>query len=92
MSIRTRWRASISTKKIESGTYLSPKMSVDVAQIFIDRLLSMTEVEREEILAQRQDEMQKIKDRKALDALIAAQQGDVSSAAKRASQCRHYDH
>ena len=52
----------------------------------------MTEVEREEILAQRQDEMQKIKDRKALDALIAAQQGDVSTAAKRASHCRHYRH
>lgn len=45
----------------------------------------MSEMDREEILAQRQDELQKIKDRKALDALLAAQQGDVSAAAKRSS-------
>lgn len=48
-------------------------------------LLGMSEMDREEILAQRQDELQKIKDRKALDALLAAQQGDVSAAAKRSS-------
>lgn len=53
--------------------------------IFAVSLLSLPEIKREEILAQRQDELQKIKDRKALDALLAAQQGgDVSAAAKRA--------
>ncbi|KAH9834944.1 plus-3-domain-containing protein [Rhodofomes roseus] len=51
------------------------------------RLLSMSEIEREDILAQRQEEMQRIQDKRNLEQMLKAQSGhgedSVSKAAKR---------
>ena len=53
------------------------------------RLLAMSEIEREEILAQRQEDLQKLKDKRNLDQMFKAQRGGdpdaVSKAAKRIS-------
>lgn len=53
------------------------------------RLLEMSEIEREELLAQRQEEMQRIQDKRNLDQMLKAQSGhtedSVSKAAKRES-------
>lgn len=45
----------------------------------------MPEMQREEILAQRQEEMQKHLDAQNLTKLLAAQEDSVANAAKRAS-------
>ena len=48
--------------------------------------MQMSEVEREAILAQRQEEMQRIQDKRNLDQMLKAQRGEgenVSKAAKR---------
>ena len=51
------------------------------------RLLEMSEIEREDILAQRQEEMQRIQDKRNLEQMLKAQSGhgddSVSKAAKR---------
>ncbi|GBE89807.1 RNA polymerase-associated protein [Sparassis crispa] len=52
------------------------------------RLMQMSEIEREELLAQRQEEMQRIQDKRNLDQMLKAQSGhggeeSVSKAAKR---------
>ncbi|CCM01841.1 uncharacterized protein FIBRA_03911 [Fibroporia radiculosa] len=52
-----------------------------------NRLMQMSEIEREDILAQRQEEMQRIQDKRNLDQMLQAQSGrgdeNVSKAAKR---------
>lgn len=53
------------------------------------RLMELPEVEREEILSQRMEEMQRLQDKRNLDQMHRAQRGEsdsVSKAAKRASQ------
>ena len=52
------------------------------------RLLSMSEIDRENILGERQEELQKLQDKRSLDQMLKAQSkgmdGDsVSKAAKR---------
>lgn len=54
----------------------------------ICRLLQMHEIEREELLATRQEELQRLKDKHNLDHMLKAQSGNadsehVSQAAKR---------
>ena len=51
------------------------------------RLMDLPEVEREEILSQRMEEMQRLQDKRNLDQMHRAQRGEsdnVSKAAKRA--------
>lgn len=50
----------------------------------IGRLNDLPEMQREEILAQRQEEMQKRLDAQNLTKLLAAQEDSVANAAKRA--------
>ncbi|KAF9269503.1 plus-3-domain-containing protein [Marasmius fiardii PR-910] len=57
----------------------------------MNRLMQMSEVEREEILSQRAEEMQRIQDKKALQQMIKDQRADgesVSKAAKRQHTAR----
>ena len=84
--IHIRLRTNTLTKKIGSGMIFGC-----VAQILFYletlRLLSMSEIEREGILAQRQEDLQKLKDKRNLDQMFKAQRGGdpdaVSKAAKR---------
>ena len=62
------------------------------------RLMELPEVEREEILSQRMEEMQRLQDKRNLDQMHRAQRGEsdnVSKAAKRAVirlSLGHYTH
>ena len=55
--------------------------------------MDMSEIEREELLAQRQEEMQRIQDKRNLEQMLKAQSGhaedSVSNAAKRESTRAH---
>ena len=60
------------------------------------RLMDLSEVEREEILSQRMEEMQRLQDKRNLEQMHKAQRGDadsVSKAAKRGlSSCCSFLH
>ncbi|KAI0725071.1 plus-3-domain-containing protein [Fomitopsis betulina] len=53
------------------------------------RLLEMSEIEREELLAQRQEEMQRIQDKRNLDQMLKAQSGHTEDSVSKAAKRQH---
>ncbi|TFY72575.1 hypothetical protein EVG20_g443 [Dentipellis fragilis] len=53
------------------------------------RLMEMPEIEREEVLAQRLEEMQHIQDKRNLDQMLKAQQGGEGDSVARAAKRQH---
>lgn len=80
--------------RIGSGEFHSRYYSVAFDTMFIvddapNRLLGMSEVDRENILAERQEQMQKIQDRRKLQEMIKQQKngsGDTDAVAKAAKR------
>ena len=52
----------------------------------MDRLMEMSEIEREELLAQRQEEMQRIQDKRNLEQMLKAQSGHVEDSVAKAAK------
>ncbi|KAA1472016.1 plus-3-domain-containing protein [Dentipellis sp. KUC8613] len=53
------------------------------------RLMEMPEIQREELLAQRLEEMQRIQDKRNLDQMLKAQQGSEGDSVARAAKRQH---
>jgi RNA polymerase-associated protein RTF1 len=52
--------------------------------------MDMAELEREDILAQRAEEIQKIQDKRNLDRLLQAQQGNLEHSVSKAAKRMHF--
>ncbi|TDL27841.1 plus-3-domain-containing protein [Rickenella mellea] len=53
------------------------------------KLLEMSEIDREDVLAQRQEELQRIQDKRNLDQMLKAQRGEIDDSVSKAAKRAH---